>query len=453
MGAALTTPVKTPYISNANITFRSQGSTNFVGGLPGYTVLDNVWYNDRTFYMIGGGSGADLPPTERVITAAPAYPLTGEVEIHDGVSHLVTIPGGSNGPKPSEVGGDLEVVQMSGTTLFLNDGWPGSWSGYFMYYHFASEIILGSISVLSSITSPIPSEYKKPWNVYKGLGRRLNLHDSNSDSRGQDQDQVSWKSGGLAEPGIIPSRIVVAWEWHWEDGRKDGLSRAVAEGMVGKEGIIDPQGWRDLTSAKQWVYFERILIADRDTSHRNNPLGRKWYKMALDAYKLVPSPQSLSPMREHFLSHYNIPIVKRRSPGLSIDRKKVKAVYVDRQGSDRKFEDSVHQDLLSALRGIEKSGKAVIIDAKLEELSRRDQFALFADADIIFGVHGNGLTHEMWMPTGGIVIERENQTMPSDQWEPENGGEGSRLHDGSRFPLNVDVFVSWLQQRIDGMLE
>ncbi|WVQ64941.1 uncharacterized protein L199_003111 [Kwoniella botswanensis] len=471
MGAALTTPVKPPYQSNANITFRSQGSTNFVGGIPGYTVLDNVWYHDRTLYMIDDAL-QELPSTNLLFTAAPEK--DGDTPLHDGISRLVTIPTGSEGPSPQEGDVNSGIIEMSGTTFLLNDGWPGSWSGYFMYYHFASEVILGSISALSSITSALPSEYTKPWNVYKGLGRRLSLQSPSSDSRGE--DQVIWESGGLARAGIIPSRVVVAWEWNW-DG-KDGLSRAVAEGLVGKEGIIDPQGWKDLTSEKQWIYFERILIADRGTSHRNNPLGKKWYKMALDAYKLVPSPKSLSPMREKFLSYYNIPIKNRRGPDRSVNKKKVKAIYVNRQGSDRKFADEVHRDLLKALKQIEYKGNAIIIDAKLETLTLQKQFELFADADIIFGVHGNGLTHEMWMSAGGIVIEcfppqtfaydyapisevlghehiiwRENQTMPSDQWEPKNGGEGFRLHDGSIFPLDVDIFSRWLQRKIDSMLE
>ncbi|OCF75018.1 hypothetical protein I204_03866 [Kwoniella mangroviensis CBS 8886] len=444
MGAALTTPVKPSYQSNANITFRSQGSTNFVGGIPGYTVLDNVWYHDRTLYMIDDAL-QEFPSREILFTAAPEK--DGDTPLHDGISRLETIPTGSEGPSPQEGDASSGIIEMSGTTFLLNDGWPGSWSGYFMYYHFASEVILGSISALSSISSPLPSEYTKPWNVYKGLGRRLSLQSPISDSRGE--DQVIWESGG-----------------------------AVAEGLVGKEGIIDPQGWKDLTSEKQWIYFERILIADRATSHRNNPLGKKWYKMALDAYKLVPSPKSLSPMREKFLSYYNIPIKNRSGPGRSVNKKKVKAIYVNRQGSDRKFADEVHSDLLKALKQIENKGNAVIIDARLETLTLQKQFELFADADIIFGVHGNGLTHEMWMSTGGVVIEcfppqtfaydyapissvlghehiiwRENQTMPSDQLEPENGGEGFRLHDGSIFPLDVDIFSRWLQRKIDSMLE
>nr|XP_019004881.1 uncharacterized protein I203_03010 [Kwoniella mangroviensis CBS 8507]OCF68342.1 hypothetical protein I203_03010 [Kwoniella mangroviensis CBS 8507] len=460
MGAALTTPVKPSYQSNANITFRSQGSTNFVGGIPGYTVLDNVWYHDRTLYMIDDAL-QEFPSREILFTAAPEK--DGDTPLHDGISRLETIPTGSEGPSPQEGDASSGIIEMSGTTFLLNDGWPGSWSGYFKYYHFASEVILGSISALSSISSPLPSEYTKPWNVYKGLGRRLSLQSPISDSRGE--DQVIWESGGLARAGIIPSRVAVAWE-------------AVAEGLVGKEGIIDPQGWKDLTSEKQWIYFERILIADRATSHRNNPLGEKWYKMALDAYKLVPSPKSLSPMRERFLSYYNIPIKHRSGPGRSVNKKKVKAIYVNRQGSDRKFADEVHSDLLKALKQIENKGNAVIIDARLETLTLQKQFELSADADIIFGVHGNGLTHEMWMSTGGVVIEcfppqtfaydyapislvlghehiiwRENQTMPSDQWEPENGGEGFRLHDGSIFPLDVDIFSRWLQRKIDSMLE
>ncbi|WWC87914.1 uncharacterized protein L201_002814 [Kwoniella dendrophila CBS 6074] len=453
MGAALTTPVKP---SSAPITFKSQGSTQFTGGLPGYTVLDNVWYRNGTLYMIENGND-DLPNQDKLLTLAPVG--------GDGIHTLTTVKIESHGPEG-------EITELDGTTIFCNDGWPGSWSGYFMYYHFASEVILGSYSVLSSVSNkPLPSEMKKPWNVYKGLGRRLDLHEQHY---GNDQISLG-SSNDIVNKGSKADRILVAWEWNW-DG-KDGLTRAVSQGLVGEKGLLDPPKWKEITNDNRWIYFERLLLTDRDTAHHNNRLSQKWYKMALDTYKLVESPDQLQNFRETFLNHYKIPIVNRPKPGQSIDGKKLKIIYTDRQGSQRKFPEEVHEELLTQMQNIEQSGKAHIIDAKLENIKLEDQFALFADADIIFGVHGNGLTHELWMPPGGVVIEifppqtfaydyppisavlghehiiwRENQTFPSDLWEPENGGEGNRLHDGSPFPLNVPVFSEWLQKKIDEML-
>ncbi|WWC68601.1 uncharacterized protein I206_102531 [Kwoniella pini CBS 10737] len=450
MGSGSSIPVKSDY--PAPISFHSQGPTEYIGGVPGYTVLDNVWYNDKKFYLIGDDHG-QIPNNERLFTASTGW--------GDGTKDIVTFESKAEGPEVED-----GITEINGTTIFLNDGWPGSWSGYFMYYHFASEIILGSYSVLSSIQKPLPSDLKKPWNIYKGLGRRLSLQESKQLPLTSSADKVDIN---------LANRILFAWELNW-DG-KDGLSRAVSEGLVGKDGIIDPAGWRDMTNDNKWIYFERLLLTDRETAHRNNPLSQVWYKMALDAYKLTPSSKSLSPMREKFLNHYNIPIQNRHKSGKAINNQKVKVVYADRQGSDRKFPDNIHKDLLKQLERIEEQGKAIIIDAKLENIDLKGQFELFSDADIIFGVHGNGLTHEMWMPTGGIVIEcfpkttfaydyapisevlghkhiiwREDQEFPPDQWKPQNGGNGNALHDGTRFPLNVKVFSEWLESKIDEML-
>jgi capsular polysaccharide biosynthesis protein len=43
----------------------------------------------------------------------------------------------------------------------------------------------------------------------------------------------------------------------------------------------------------------------------------------------------------------------------------------------------------------------------MEKLSKREQMALVTKADVILGVHGNGLTNEIWMKPGGAVIESE----------------------------------------------
>lgn len=41
----------------------------------------------------------------------------------------------------------------------------------------------------------------------------------------------------------------------------------------------------------------------------------------------------------------------------------------------------------------------------MELMSKRDQMRLVSQADVVIGVHGNGLTNEIWMKPGGAVIE------------------------------------------------
>lgn len=52
--------------------------------------------------------------------------------------------------------------------------------------------------------------------------------------------------------------------------------------------------------------------------------------------------------------------------------------------------------------------------AELETLTPRQQIALMASASILCGVHGAGMLHSLWMPSGSIVIE----FLPSNYQNP-----------------------------------
>jgi len=43
----------------------------------------------------------------------------------------------------------------------------------------------------------------------------------------------------------------------------------------------------------------------------------------------------------------------------------------------------------------------------MEKLSKKDQMELISKTDVLIGVHGNGLTNEIWMKPGGAVLESE----------------------------------------------
>jgi hypothetical protein len=44
----------------------------------------------------------------------------------------------------------------------------------------------------------------------------------------------------------------------------------------------------------------------------------------------------------------------------------------------------------------------------MEKLSKKDQMALITKTDVLIGVHGNGLTNEIWMKPGGAVMESQS---------------------------------------------
>lgn len=281
-------------------------------------------------------------------------------------------------------------------TVFFNDGWDGKWSGYKWLYHMVAEALLGSLSVLSSVP-PLPTSIQS------------HRQDQNQAMR---QGRVTY--GG---DGKLPDRLVIAWDYNWDT--RYGLPRAVVEALFGDgqskqnvinlcpvvyflciDNLIEPEEWTQMTSQDTWIYFERgmrttsqaahlpiadqtqVLLVDRDTAHRHNPLTHQWLKMAVDAYRLASSPSFFFPTRHALLSHYDIPTYTRSAPGLRLSGRKPKIVYVDRQRTERKFDMEVHKQLLKKLKKIEKAEKAVVVDAVLEDLEKEEQFKMFSDADV-----------------------------------------------------------------------
>lgn len=104
-----------------------------------------------------------------------------------------------------------------------------------------------------------------------------------------------------------------------------------------------------------------------------------------------------------------------------------RVVYVDRQNSTRRMPQADHEGVLDILDFLQRSGRAETEHLILEQLSPEEQLAAVAGASvrlcmfsatlrvhcfqsslifqIMIGIHGNGLTHELWMPENSALIE------------------------------------------------
>ncbi|ODN76606.1 hypothetical protein, variant 1 [Cryptococcus amylolentus CBS 6039] len=425
------------------------GPTTVAGGIPGFNVLNNVWYRDRTFfYLENEDAGEPVLSPDHLLT------YSGSGSGTKGFERIQWEQSAATQHRRAEERslGTKDTTILHGTTLFFNDGYDNKWSGYKWLYHMVAEALLGSLAVLSSV-EPLPNDFA--------------LRAAAGDWASSTDRLAGGESEGL------PDRLIVAWDQLWD--ARYGLPRTVAESVFGDDNLIEPDEWRDM-SGDGWVYFERILLLDRSVSHRFNPLSQQWLKMALDAYQLAPSPDFFTPLRRALLSFYNIPSLTRPSPGMSVNFKRPKIVYVERQSTKRRFEAQVHEDLVKRLERLEKMGEAKVGLAVLEGMEKREQFKLFADADIILGIHGNGLTHELWMPSGGIMIEilppgdfhydyapvsialghehliwQNDRLFPRDMWLPQNTGNGSLIHDGSSIPLDVDSLITMVEALVKSM--
>nr|XP_019050432.1 hypothetical protein I302_00864 [Kwoniella bestiolae CBS 10118]OCF29362.1 hypothetical protein I302_00864 [Kwoniella bestiolae CBS 10118] len=275
----------------------------------------------------------------------------------------------------------------------------------FHHYHFLAESLLGGIASLDLVRAGnnialLPLGSREDKKQEKDQYRQVNNVERYSAYR---MDQEIYDRQWL----FIP------WEEDWRDAY--GLNEPIVKGLFDHR-FVDAQRWNETTDHGDWVGFERVVIIDRWSSHLYNTLANQWNKMALDVFSLLPSipppdPSSskgvesiFSPYRDRFLGYMNIQSLHRHKTGTAL-HEIPKIVYVDRQSSSRRLLNGTHDDLLDVLDGLDHRGKAKIQVGRLEEMSYGDQIRLFADADIIIGVHGNGLTHQVWMAPGGIIIE------------------------------------------------
>ncbi|WWC60350.1 uncharacterized protein I303_102921 [Kwoniella dejecticola CBS 10117] len=341
-----------------------------ISGLPGFHVFDKLWYKSGKFYLF-----SDHPET---ITLPKLDAIT------SGHNPFLVRPA-SEAPHQAKDKSKNSVIRcFPHETIWLNAGIPPAafqrrhiakrFNWEFHHYHFLAESLLGGVASLKLVDESKPIESKL-------------------------DEEKRW--------------LVIPYESGWKDPY--GLNEPVVNGLFGNH-LVDHSAWREISSNDDWVGLERVVLIDRWASHRYNPKANVWNKMALDVFDSLPS-SAISPSqtdiglqsmfsgyRDQFLDYMEIRPLQRGKAGMAV-YEIPKIVYVDRQASSRRLVPEAHRDLLLILRDLERAGLARTVVGKLEEMSYEDQIKLFASADIMIGVHGNGLTHQVWMAPGGVLVE------------------------------------------------
>ncbi|KAL7421373.1 hypothetical protein Q5752_004258 [Cryptotrichosporon argae] len=407
----------------------SAGGETASVGVPGFQVFTNAWYRSGTLHLYGD----DLPEPDEVSSMRRL-----RVERH----------------RPDRANASATVC-FPGTTVFVN-AQPGRKDFVRHYYHFAGEYVLGALAALAAA-------------------------------------DVAGSSAGAIEPASagVPERLVVPWAKTWRD--KWGLNAAVASGLFGAD-IIEPRTWRQLTRSGEWAYFERIVVVDRWASHRHNPAADVWNKMALPAFELGPPLDFFENARLRVLRSLGIAPATITSDGpielsevigdanddalqRATESAKPTIVYVDRQGSRRRLRQADHEALLLGLSQLQLEGRADVRDVPFETMSITEQIEVAASASIMLGVHGNGLTHQLWMPAGSALVEifppqafvrdyqavaqvlrhpyvciQNDTVLDREQWEERMGGWGDKwLHTSTPIPVSADTVLEAVERLLADM--
>ncbi|KXN82749.1 hypothetical protein AN958_02188 [Leucoagaricus sp. SymC.cos] len=336
--------------------------------IHGFSVFDNLVMCNGIFYIVTNNQSI-FPSKDHIIRPPPPT--------HRGKF-------GSQDPNPEDIQFIIpdELAPLLGDSAMRFEGF--SWINYdvslFMnhYYHWWGEVILGG------------------WRTYSLIGL--------------DAD-------GTFHPERLrlPDRMLfpLVEEGKWRD--KAGVDGPLMHAAFPRASFDERDHWLDLIKLNLTFVFERALIVNREAAH-SHPFGGRWFKMIAGTQELKVAefdPASSSPSHEGFWS----PLRKSLTHNLlgylpmfasltdravispaSVRSKKPVVTYINRQGTNRRLTDESHQSLVDALRELEKEGVCEVQIVRFENVPLKEQVRLAARSSIMVAVHGNGLTHQLWMP-------------------------------------------------------
>ncbi|KDQ21385.1 hypothetical protein BOTBODRAFT_150195 [Botryobasidium botryosum FD-172 SS1] len=373
----------------------------------GWTLFTDIYMSNGTFFIVTDDRSKF--PDIRMITSTglPADSVPGNIEAREPTPENMDFLT----PELARRRWEDRVWVVEGTTLLYND--PKQFINH--YYHFAAELFMGT------------------WRMLSGLDPNINIH-------GETVIQE-------------PQRAIFAHTDtpDWKD--YTGFNQYYFRAFWPSIGLETSTDWADrinLTSqgTKAWR-FPLLLFVDRSASFRDNLCGgitQRTVALAVEATKDRSSTWWWEPVRRSVLRFAGVEQevmdlnVKFAAPevgslhsrdgesgggregekekgeggegGSMVKRqrqtgKDVVVTYISRQGWRRRLIEENHTELVKELTDLcaRKGWELNVI--KPEELSQDQQLALAARTTIMLGVHGNGLTHLLMMPTTPIstVIE------------------------------------------------
>ncbi|GFZ43519.1 hypothetical protein JCM24511_01239 [Saitozyma sp. JCM 24511] len=366
--------------------------TEVLAHAPGWTVFDSVYLFNGTWYIV-----VDNPstiPLLRLMTSTGNEIWNDEESIQ--------------GREPTDK--DMRIIFSSeakrlwgnsasvvaGTTFLIND--PPQFLDH--YYHFAAELLVGL------------------WRTYSSL------------------DPLISASGNTHLPS--PSRMIMphvpAGKWNDYAKMNSFLSRAIFPSMSYEY----QNDFLDRADTARAFLFDQVVFVDRAASFRGPEFQRTW-RTASEAVTLQASRYWWTPIRKNLLEFVGstgefadeddiigVAVEEELSPdevdvlaleaeeaeedqedremreqdikAMSAHSGKPVITYISRQDWGRRMLlPESHESLVTELLELERKYGWEVNIVSMDKLSRDEQIRLAARTTIMMGVHGNGLTHLLWM--------------------------------------------------------
>ncbi|WWD20513.1 hypothetical protein CI109_104989 [Kwoniella shandongensis] len=324
--------------------------TEWINGVAGFNYFHNLYLTNGTFLIVTSNPDSLPPGGVNTILSGLSDPNDRYHNHHAAQEDRMMVV------TPEEAKERMllrkAAVRKTGVSMFFNEVREGTMSSFLGHY-FHCEMFLGA------------------WRVVTSAGE-----------------------------SELPSRIMYrAQAPDWRDNAR--ITTWFQQSVLPETLVEESTIWEDREKSQMTFLFDKIAIADRWAAHRAGIDVKYWNKANADLPKLEVPINWLDPLRDQIkrLVIAEGCEVKRDDPKVPV------VVYIDRQFTGRRLVDHDAKELLEEMNKLHEEGVIEFHDAVMERLHRTDQFCLALKADIMFGVHGNGLSHQLWMKPGGAVME------------------------------------------------
>ncbi|KAF9458149.1 hypothetical protein BDZ94DRAFT_1174146 [Collybia nuda] len=316
-------------------------------GTNGFTMLDNLYLRNGVFYIVTP-EPSSFPPTRYIISRPVDMGPDANLEPTDRELQFLD---------PQEVQGVLGESHMRIDDLSVIIYDPPQFLTHF--YHWWGEIILGV------------------WRIYSVLSTNV-----------------------TSLPP--PARFLIPFSHNGEWRDRAGVNGPLMRAAFPHTSIEQSEYWEDLIKLNITVVFERVVLVNRHAAHTHN-YANQWYKMIAGTMNVTVPDGFWAPIQKSLVQNIlgYLPAVEDRGVGMNpLEAVSMKPLvtYISRQAAGRRLLEKDHEGLVGALRKLEEEGICDVQVAMMERMTVRDQIDLVARSTIILGVHGNGLTHQLWMP-------------------------------------------------------
>ncbi|WRT70473.1 uncharacterized protein IL334_007471 [Kwoniella shivajii] len=209
-----------------------------------------------------------------------------------------------------------------------------------------------------------------------------------------------WRVVTAAGEIELPSRLIYkAQSVDWRD--RPGITTWFQQAVLPEAEIEEANIFEDRRKSGVTYLFDKIAIADRWAAHRIGVNVKYWNKAIADLPLLDVPKTWMDPLRDQ---------IKRLAiaEGCEVKRENSKVptvLYINRQLTSRRLIDHDAQELVEEMEKLQAEGVIEFHNEYMEKLPRVEQFCLAMRSDVMFAVHGNGLSHQLWMRPGSAVME------------------------------------------------